>query len=379
MIYLNNAATGYPKPQSVIDAVLENINYIPFHCARAGLETQVEDILWLCRKNIAALFKVTNPHDIIFTSGATESLNLAIHGLDLKGKHVITTNSEHNSVIRPLKTLEREGTISLSFAPCDGNGIVDIEALEKLINFNTALIAVNHCSNVTGNVNDITALSSICKNKNIVFLVDASQSAGIIPIDLQKHTADLLAFTGHKSLYGIPGIGGLYIRDGLDLYPLKVGGTGTKSELLFQPENRPIYYEAGTLNIPGIVSLNAGVTFILETSLDVIFNKGYEMMKSLLEKCRKIREIIFYGDYNASSRCPIMSFNIKGIPPEDVGYILESSFKVVVRTGLHCAPLIHKALGSYPQGSVRVSLSYFTKEEEIDSFANSLEQIANMV
>ena len=378
MIYLNNAATSYPKPQNVIDAVLENINDIPFHCARAGLETQVEDIQWLCRKNIAALFNITNPHNIIFTSGATESLNLAINGLDLKGKHVITTNSEHNSVIRPIKRLEREGTISLSFVPCDGNGIVDIEALEKLINFNTALIAVNHCSNVTGNVNDITTLSNICKTRNIVFLVDASQSAGIIPIDLQKSPADLLAFTGHKSLYGIPGIGGLYIRDGLDLHPLKVGGTGIKSDLLFQPENRPFYYEAGTPNIPGIVSLNAGVKFILETGLDVLYKKGYDTMKYLFEKCQKIRGIIFYGDYHASSRCPIMSFNIKGIAPEDVGYILENSFKVIVRTGLHCAPLIHKSLGSFPLGSVRVSLSYFTNEEELDFFSNSLEQIANM-
>lgn len=378
MIYLNNAATSFPKPKRVIERLLACVQSIPFHSARTGHDADVEDVQTLCRKNIAELFKIDTPDNIVFTSGATESLNLAFNGLDLQGRHVIATDAEHNSVIRPLKTLEQEGRISLSFAPCNGNGIVDINCLINLITPHTKLIAVNHCSNVTGNINDIHRISNICRQKKITFLVDASQSAGLIPIDIKDCPIDFLAFTGHKSLYGIRGIGGLYIRDDLNIKPLKTGGTGIKSDLLFQPDERPLLYEAGTPNIPGIAALNAGLEFILEKGITHITEKKNRLFDHLLDALKQIPGIVFYGDYQTRYRSPIVSFNLTHVAPEDAGYILESAFKIIVRSGLHCAPLIHKSLGTYPKGSLRASVSYFTTHEEIDSFADALRQISGM-
>lgn len=378
MIYLNNAATSHPKPKQVIESVMKCLSSIPFHSDRAGYETKTEDIKTHCRKNLAALLNIDNFQNIVFTSGATESLNLAFNGLDLQGKHVITTQSEHNSVIRPLKTLERDGGISLSFAPCDNNGIVDVECIADLIQHDTALIALNHCSNVTGNCNDINSISKIARVKNIILLVDASQSAGVIPIDLGNTPVDLLVFTGHKALYGIPGTGGLYLKEGLNIKPLKTGGTGINSDLLFQPDEMPMLYEAGTPNTPGIAALNAGVEFILEKGISTIAEKENHLIDHLVDRLMKINGIELYGDYQTPERSPVLSFNLPHITPDDAGYILENSFKIIVRSGLHCAPLIHESLGTYPEGSLRVSLSYFTRHEEIDSFADAVEQLSSM-
>ena len=270
MIYLNNAATSYPKPREVNAAISSYLNEMPFHASRVGFEMQQVNIVDSCRDKLATLFNVENPRQIVFTSGSTESLNLAILGLSFNECHVITTSIEHNSVLRPLKTLEREGVITLSIVACDEAGYVNPQKIAHAIQKNTKLIVVNHSSNVTGTVLDIKTISRIARSHGIVLLVDASQSAGCVPIDVQQWDIDMLAFTGHKSLYGIPGIGGLYIREGIVLNPLKVGGTGVRSDLLYQPEEMPLYYEAGTQNVPGIVSLDAGVAFILRTRIDRI-------------------------------------------------------------------------------------------------------------
>lgn len=378
MIYLNNAATSYPKPEIVISAVQKNLTTVPFHSGRSGFDEGVENVQDECRKNLAVLFNIKNHNNIIFTSGATESLNLALFGLNLKNKHVITTNSEHNSVIRPLKLLESSKHIKISFALCDEDGVVDIDSLINLIQDNTALIVINHCSNVTGNVNNIESVCAICNKKKIVSLIDASQSAGIIPIDIEKCPVDMLVFTGHKSLFGIRGIGGIFIKENLVIKPLKVGGTGVRSDLLYQPKERPIFFEAGTPNILGITSLLAGTRFVLENGIANIIDKENKIFLHLFERLSQIDGVVTYGNYKTKQRCPIVSFNIKGVSPEDAGFILESSYDIIIRSGLHCAPLIHESLGTYPRGSLRVSLSFFTKDEEIDCFIDAVKQISKM-
>ncbi len=374
MIYLNNAATSYPKPDSVIKAVTKYINSLPLNPERSGFTGDEDNVIKKCRKNLALLFNIKNPDRVIFTSGATESLNLAIKGLELYKKHIITTRIEHNSVIRPLKHLEREGIIELSFVECNKQGYVGSDDIKKEIKENTGAIIVNHCSNVTGTVLDIKSISEIARTGNIIFIVDASQSAGTIPLDVTECNMDILVFTGHKSLYGLPGIGGIYIKEGINLKPLKVGGTGVRSDLLYQPEEVPMYYEAGTRNMAGIVSLCEGTSFILERGMNKIEEHKNKLVERAVRGLKEIPEIIIYGSEGNS----IFSFNIKGIKPEDAGYILENSFEIIIRSGLHCAPLIHKSLGSYPEGSIRVSPSYFTTFEEIDFFIDAVKHIAGV-
>lgn len=374
MIYLNNAATSFPKPEEVITAINTYLQSPPFHSGRVGFEMQSEDVITACRQKLAQLFNADTPDNIIFTSGATESLNLAILGLNLIGGHVITTAIEHNSVLRPLKTLERDDGIELTIVNCDEYGFVSPSSIADQVQPNTKAIIVNHCSNVTGTILDLKSISEIAHAADVYFIVDASQSAGVAPIDVRADGIDILAFAGHKSLYGIPGIGGLYLREGLRPNPLKVGGTGVRSDLLYQPEEIPMFYEAGTQNMPGIVALNAGVDFVLRTGIDQIREAKLQYTRRMIKEFGDNPDIILYNRNDLDDASTVLSFNIKGIDPADVGYILENSFNIIVRSGLHCAPLIHKALGSYPKGSIRISPSYFTTHEEIDVFCEAIHQ-----
>ena len=375
MIYLNNAATSFPKPDKVRHAVELCLQTPPFHALRTGYDTQQADVMFACREALAALFNVQNPERIVFTSGATEALCLAIFGLELRNTHVITTAIEHNSVLRPLKTLERDGAIELTIVACDASGHVDAQNVCDQITPNTKAIIVNQCSNVTGAVTDLRAIGAVTAEKGIPFIVDASQSAGNFPIDVEAMQIDLLAFAGHKSLYGMQGIGGLFIRDHIRLKPLKVGGTGVRSDYLFQPETMPLYYEAGTPNLPGIVSLHAGVAFILETGLDQIRQRKAHCVQKMMEPLAKKPDIILYPPPGNQETPVLFALNIKHITPADVGYILENSFGIIIRSGLHCAPLIHQALRSYPDGSIRVSPSYFTTDDEIATFLEAIDTI----
>jgi cysteine desulfurase family protein len=379
MIYLNNGATSYPKPQEIINSVVNYMNSLPLNPYRSGFNGKDDHVITSCRKKLCSLFNVKEPENIIFTSGGTESLNLAIMGLNLRNSHVITTVIEHNSVLRPLKHLEKEGFITLSPVNCNRDGSIDPSHIEKEIRENTRVIIVNHCSNVTGEILDLKSISEIAHKKDIIFIVDASQSAGHIPVDVTAWNIDILAFTGHKALYGLPGTGGLYIKNSIRLRPLKFGGTGIKSELLYQPEELPLYYESGTQNLPGIVSLNAGLDFIFKTGINEIKKKEEALMENLVSELEKIPQVIIYGNSNRINRGPILSFNIKNMEPEDTGYILEKSFGIIVRAGLHCAPLIHKALGSYPRGSIRVSPSYFTDFHDIDYFIHTIKEIVKVM
>jgi len=376
MIYLNNAATTFPKPQETIDAVTTYLGSTPFNCLRTGYTGQEEDVILACRKSLAALFNVDDPERMIFTSGATESLNLVIKGLDLEGGHVITTQIEHNSVLRPLYGLERAGKIELSIVECDKYGHVDLADIEKNIRKNTRAVVINHASNVTGEIQDLRSISKITVSGKLILIVDASQSAGCIPIDVKKDSIDILAFTGHKSLYGIPGTGGVYIREGIQVRPFKEGGTGTKSELLEQPEEVPLRYEAGTPNIPGIVALGAGANFIIKTGMNRIHDRKKQHFLKLMDTFCDIHGIKIYGKHGSADRLPVFCFNIEGISSEEASAVLEGSFDIIVRSGLHCAPLIHKALGTYPAGSIRISPSYFTTDDEIERFIYAVKTIS---
>ena len=379
MIYLNNAATSYPKPDYVSEAVCAYIKNIPFHSLRTGLETKNVNNIDLAREKLAQLFNIQNPDCIVFTSGATSALNLAIMGLEPeKQDHFITTSTEHNSVIRPLKTLQYDKGIQLTIVDCDKNGIIDPQNIEQAIQSNTKAIIVNHASNVVGTVIDIDNISRIARKNGVMLVVDGAQSAGAIPIDLSKMQADIFIFAGHKSLFGLPGIGGLYINETIRLKPIIVGGTGVRSDLLTQPQTIPMYYEAGTPNMPGIISLKHGADFILETGMDSIMNKKNRLIDMIYHSLCKIDRVILYGE-RKKKQTAVVSFNIRGVKPDEVTYILENSFQIITRSGLHCAPLIHKALGSYPDGSVRISPSYFSEESEIQAAIDAIKSIASAI
>lgn len=377
MIYLNNTATSYPKPREVIEAVNEFLSHPPVHSSRTGLESSEEDVDYACRANLARLFNADEPLNIVFTSGSTEALNLAIKGLDLKGGHVVSTAIEHNSVIRPLKTLERDRIIDLDFVKCDEYAYVRPEWIEEAMKPNTKAVVVNHCSNVTGTVLDLKEISRIAHKHDAVFIADVSQSAGMLPVDVKECDIDYLAFTGHKSLFGFPGTGGLYMKEPMVLEPLKTGGTGVKSEVLVQPREMTMYYEAGTPNTPGIVSLNAGVKYVLKKGIDEISRYKKTLVDRMMHELKDLPEITTYCHPEHSSHSNFC-FNISGMTPEEVNYALESSYDIHVRSGLHCAPLLLEYIGVHPWGTVRASPSYFTTDEEVDKLIDAVKDITKI-
>lgn len=374
-IYLNNAATNYPRPRVVVEAVNLFMRAVPPNPMRTGFTRRHDDILMMCREKLADLFNVTNPDNIIFTSGATESANLVMHGLELEKGHIITTTTEHNSVLRPLKRLERQGKVILSILDCDRNGKVPVEKIETHIQPNTKAIIISHCSNVTGQVQNLREIAEIAGKNDIWMIVDAAQSAGILPIDVAAMGIDILIFTGHKYLYGLAGTGGLCLSENIYLKPLKVGGTGIQAHSLTQPDGRPVYYESGTHNYAGIIALSAGLDFMAETGIDIIQRKITGQIGNIRNALERIPEIEIFGPLLSNSF--ILSFNIKGLSPLEAGHMLENSFGIMAGTGLHCAPLIHRTLGTYPQGTIRISPSYFTTDDDIQCLNSALEHICS--
>ena len=337
-----------------------------------------DDAASSCRSRLARLFNVPESNNIAFTSGATESLNLAILGIGLKaGDHVVSTKIEHNSTIRPLKHLERDESLFVDFVECDRYANVAPENIAAAIKSNTKAIVVNHCSNVNGTILDLKSIAKIAHDNGLIFIVDASQSVGAIPIDFLGWDLDILAFTGHKSLFGLQGIGGVALKSGVVPKPLKVGGTGIKSEYLYQPESIPMFYEAGTPNMPGIVSLNAGAGFVLSEGIEKIHSRKTAMVKHVIAELGDMPEITIY---NSPENCSYsnFTFNVGKLAPEEVGYALESSYDMTVRTGLHCAPLLLQSIGAYPWGTVRMSPSYFTSDSEIELFIDAIKEITRL-
>lgn len=377
MIYLDNAATTFPKPEAVYNAMMDCMKNYCANPGRAGhkLAMKAAREIYDTRENIAKLFNIDNPMNIVFTNNATDSLNLAIKGVVNKGDHIITTSMEHNSVIRPIKALEKVG-VENTIVQCDEQGFLNIDDLEKAIKPNTKLIVTTHASNVCGTLIDIKSISEIANKHNILYLIDASQTVGVYDIDLKDIKADMLAAPGHKGLLGPQGTGILYIREGLNIDILKEGGTGSRSEDLFQPDLLPDKYESGTHNTPGIVGLNEGVKFIFKEGIDKIKEHEEELCKYMLERLEEVPNIRIYGPKDANKRASVISINIGNMDSGEITFLLDSEYDIATRSGIHCAPLAHKTLGTLEQGAVRFSIGYFNTKEEIDKAVAALKEIA---
>ncbi len=376
MIYLDNAATTFPKPKQVYDAVLDCMENYGANPGRAGhkLAMRAGREIYDCRENIAKLLNISNPMNIVFTHNATDSLNLAIKGVVKSGDHIITTSIEHNSVIRPIKALEEKG-IENTIVKCDEYGQLNTEDIKKAIKPNTKLIVTTHASNVCGTLVDIEAVGNIAKENNILYLVDASQTLGVYDVDVQKINVDMVAAPGHKCLLGPQGTGILYIREGLALDILKEGGTGSNSEELFQPNMMPDRYESGTHNTPGIAGLNAGVNFVIETGIDKIRKHEEELCSYMLERLSEVPNIKIYGPLDSKKRAAVISVNIGNIDSGEVTFMLDDVYGIATRSGIHCSPLAHETLGTLIQGTIRFSFGYFNTKEEVDKSIEALKEI----
>lgn len=376
MIYLDNAATTYPKPEKVYDAVLDCMKNYCANPGRAGhkLAMRAAREIYDARENIAKLFNIDNPMTIVFTNNATDSLNLAIKGVVKNGDHIITTSMEHNSVIRPIKSLEKDG-IENTIVECDKDGFLNPDDIKNAIKKNTKLIVTTHASNVVGTIVDIKSVGEIAKEKNILYLVDASQTAGVYDINVKDINVDMIAAPGHKCLLGPQGTGILYIKEDLNVDILKEGGTGSRSEDLFQPDLTPDKYESGTHNTPGIVGLNEGVKFILETGIDNIRAHEEELCQYMLDRLKEVPNIVIYGPKDSKKRAAVISINIPKIDSGEITFLLDSEYNIATRSGIHCAPLAHKTLGTIEQGAVRFSLGYFNTKKDIDEAVKALKEI----
>ena len=376
MIYFDNAATTMQKPDCVVKAVTEAL------CSLGNSGRSIHDgalsasrIIYNTRVSLAQLFHAESPERIAFTANSTESLNIAIKGMVNPGDHVITTALEHNSVLRPLYELEDHG-VELTILPADPTGNIRYEDFEKAIRPNTKAIVTTHGSNLTGNLLDIGRIGAIAKEHGLIYIVDASQTAGVFDIDVQKMQIDILCFTGHKGLLGPQGTGGIYVREGVEVRPLLSGGSGVQTYLRKHPPQMPTALEAGTLNGHGIAGLGAAVRYIQETGLSTIRSKEQELMVSFYEAVRKIPGITVYGDFTDAKRCAIVSLNIRDYDSGEVSDVLSSQYGIATRPGAHCAPLMHKALGTAEQGAVRFSFSHYNTMEEIKIAVAALRELA---
>jgi cysteine desulfurase family protein len=368
VIYLDNAASSWPKPEKTWQAMENFMRSVGANPGRSGHRLSIEAgrILIEVREALAELFGIEDPLRICFTRNATESLNLAIYGILKPGDHCVTTSMEHNSVMRPLRALEKKG-VEITVVPCSPQGELNPQEIEQAINKGTRLIVITHASNVVGSLMPIGEVGEIARAHDIPFCIDAAQTAGALPIDVQKMGIDLLTFTGHKSLYGPQGTGGLYIREGLEemLDSLMRGGTGSRSEFQEQPDFMPDKYESGTPNTVGIAGLGAGVQFVLAQGVAHIRAKEEGLTRMLIEGLGSIPGVFVYGCGDAEKQIAVVSFNITNRTPSEVTMELDEEFNIMSRPGLHCAPAAHQTIGTFPQGTVRLSAGYFTTEEEI--------------
>lgn len=376
MIYLDSAATSYHKPDGVARAVAEAISHMG-NPGRGAHEASLDAsrVVYGTREKMAELFGAEEASQIVFTANSTESLNIAIQGLVDPGDHVITTVMEHNSVLRPLYLCQQRG-VSLTILPFSAAGTVTPEAIEAVIRSNTRMIVCTHGSNLTGDLNDLEAIGRVCKKHHLLFVVDASQTAGVFPIQMDSMNIDVLCFTGHKSLMGPQGTGGMCVRKGVRIRPLLVGGSGIDSYSKIHPQVMPTVLEAGTLNAHGIAGLSAALDFIKKVTPDVIRQREEELTRRFVSQIKSIPGVKLYGNYEQFPRAPILSLNILDYDSGEIADVLAQDYGIMTRAGAHCAPLMHEALGTKSQGAVRFSFSYFNTEEEIDQAANAIRELA---
>jgi len=381
VIYLDNAATSWPKPPGVLKAMTGFMEGIGANPGRSGhrLSVDAARVIFGAREKISGLFSSGVPSRVLFTSNATSALNLALRGFLKKGANVLTTGMEHNSVMRTLNDLKSQG-ISYTIIPTSPRGACDPQSIPGLITRDTVLIVVNHGSNVNGTVQDIRAIGKIAKERGVLLLVDAAQTAGILDIDMKRDTVDMLAFTGHKALFGPQGTGGLVLGPGMDhvrLRTILTGGTGSKSESELQPDFLPDKYESGTPNTVGIAGLAAGIDFILDTGLDAIRSREsehYEFLRSSLEKIDRVKVLPPGGTEHPLAT---ISFVIEGKSPAEAGLALDESYSIMCRVGMHCSPLSHRTIGTFPHGTVRLSPGFFTSREELSQTVEAIREISS--
>ncbi|MBQ5624678.1 MAG: aminotransferase class V-fold PLP-dependent enzyme, partial [Phascolarctobacterium sp.] len=376
MIYFDNAATTLQKPNEVIEAVQKALLTLGNAGRGAHAPTlQAARTVYDTRVKLAKLFNIANPAQIAFTCNATEALNIAIQGLLKAGGHVLSSEAEHNSVLRPLYLQESAG-VEVSFLPLDACGRIDYALLESKVQANTKAIIINHASNVTGNVNDLQKLSAVAKRHNLLLVVDASQTAGTLPIDVQAMGIDVLCFTGHKGLLGPQGTGGIYVGENVKLSSLKVGGSGVHSFDKVHPQMMPTLLEAGTLNGHGLAGLNAAVSFLLETGVDKVHVHEMKLLRHFVDGIKNLPKVKLYGDFDSAERVALVSLNIGEMDAGFVSDILWEDYGICVRAGAHCAPLVHQHFGTEKQGMVRFSFGYFNTLEEVDVAIKAIKEIA---
>ena len=376
MIYMDNAATTMHKPQEVIDAVVSAMGSMG-NAGRGASEAALSAsrIIYDTRDRLAKLFHAEDARQIAFTANSTESLNIAIKGILEPGDHVITTVLEHNSVLRPLYEMEKRG-VELSIVGCDEKGMPDLAQMEQAVKENTKMIICTNGSNLTGNYIDVSVIGDIAHRHGVLFAVDASQTAGVFPIDVQKMQIDILCFTGHKGLLGPQGTGGIYVKEGVKLKPLKTGGSGIQTYSKEHPVQMPTALEAGTLNGHGIAGLHAALGYLEKEGIDNIRKKENELMWTFYNGVKDVPGVKVYGDYSQKERCAIVTLNIGDYDSSEVSDELLMEYDISTRSGGHCAPLMHEALGTVEQGAVRFSFSHYNTEEEVDTAIRAIHELA---
>lgn len=377
-VYLDNASTSFPKPKIMADAMYDYIINVGGNSGRGNYSNSYESnkLILLTREKIANFFNYNKSENVIFTNNITSSLNILIKGMLKQNDHVISTTLEHNSVLRPLFECSNSLNINIDLVNSSKDGFINPIDIENKINKNTKLVIISHASNVIGSIQNIKEIGAICKENNVFFIIDTAQTAGMVKVDMHQCNANAIAFTGHKSLLGPQGIGGFIIDDLLndECTSTFSGGTGSLSHSLTQPNFLPDKFECGTLNSPGIVGLSNSIDFINKEGLETIYSKTSYLRSKLYEGMLNIDGIKLYGNTNFSKYTTCISFNYKNFDPAEVSYFLEYN-GIKTRSGLHCAPLAHKSIGSYPGGTIRFSLGYFNTEKEIDYTLSILNNI----
>jgi len=380
-LYFDNAATSWPKPEAVYRAAENYLRAVGGSPGRSSHRRSMEAgrLVLETRERLANFIGAGEPERVAFAFNATDALNMAIKGVLKEGDHVIYTSLEHNSVLRPLGSLKRAGRITTTEIPVNREGLPDLDYLENSFTANTRMVICNHASNITGTILPVEEIAQIAHNKGALVLVDAAQTAGALPLDVNKMEVDLLALTGHKSLLGMPGTGALYVAEEIDIKPWREGGTGSHSEKDEHPWDMPERLEAGTMNSPGLAALNEGLKFIEQVGLKNIRHHEIKLAHRLQEGFEKIPGIKLYGPSSAEKKTAVISFTIEGVDSGELGFALEEGFGILSRTGLHCAPQAHSALGTFPQGSIRLSPGYFHTEEDLDYLLDCLKEIVSLI
>ncbi len=379
MIYLDHAATSYPKPAEVLRAMHDYLERAGGNPGRSGhrLSIAAGRILYEVREAVAELFHAPDPLRVIFTNNATHALNLALYGLLHAGDRVVTTSMEHNAVMRPLRRLEQRG-VEVVVVPCAPDGTVDLNAMDKAITEATRLVVVNHASNVVGTIAPVAEIANLAHRAGALLLLDAAQTAGVLPIDVQAMGIDLLTFTGHKGLLGPPGTGGLLLNETVnpdDIEPLTQGGTGSRSEHEHQPNFLPDKFESGTPNGVGIAGLGAGIAWVMQHGVENIRKHEVELTRILLDGLRPLRGVTLYGPLDPQRRTAVVSFTVEGREVSEIGQRLDEEHEVLCRVGLHCAPAAHRTLGTFPKGTVRFAPGVTTTPQEVEEALAALEQV----